>query len=686
MRLLKLFFPLVIAVLIIGIIVGDNVIQRQPKAVAVSVEDALEIPSETAAGLDHQHGSELIDPVCHMLVGKQIAATYRGKAHYFCAPQCRDAFVKSPDSFLSEVCPVCDVDDGKRTQVSADTEWAFTWEDQTCRFCSKAHRDTFAADPGGYFLHRMWGIPNWLYYLSIALVMLVSFGLLEGLERLRTRKTDAKDGDSGANEDRIDLLAWPFVRKLFQSRFLRFSVQAFVVLLFFMIILTGLWGSQHPGRNIAPILTWTLWWAGLVVLILYAGKAFCWACPWDAVSSWIERLSFWKWKIQGLGLGLKWPRGMRNIALATFMFVGLTWVELGFGVTLKPQATAWLALGMLAMSFLAVMVFERKSFCRYACLVGRVSGLYALFSPLEMRPISKETCTTCNTKDCYVGNEKGSGCPTFEFPSNMKVNTYCTLCTECLNTCPHDNMTIKLRPWGADLNHAGTPRKDEAYLALLMLSITGFHGLTMTGLWLEWTKVLSQSLNLSYTISFSLGMFLLMSAPLLVYAALVWISKALASGNGLAGQGPSYKTYFIRYAYALLPIALFYHLAHNAGHMLMEGQKVIPMFSNPFGFALGEQWNVMGFSGVGPWNLFGTVDAHVPPLVSLPALWLIQVLLVLVGHVYSLWAARNVSRALFESPGQATRSQIPMLLAMVLFSVFSLWLLKQPMEMRISAM
>ena len=37
-------------------------------------------------------------------------------------------------------------------------------------------------------------------------------------------------------------------------------------------------------------------------------------------------------------LGL--PRIVRNISIATVLFVGLTWVELGFGVTMRPAATA----------------------------------------------------------------------------------------------------------------------------------------------------------------------------------------------------------------------------------------------------------------------------------------------------------------------------------------------------------
>ena len=41
---------------------------------------------------------------------------------------------------------------------------------------------------------------------------------------------------------------------------------------------------------------------------------------------------------------------------------------------------------------------------------------------------------------------------------------------------------------------------------------------------------------------------------------------------------------------------------------------------------------------------------------------------------------------LFQDPKAALRSQIPMLAAMALFSLLSLWRLKQPMERRASAM
>jgi hypothetical protein len=188
----------------------------------------------------------------------------------------------------------------------------------------------------------------------------------------------------------------------------------------------------------------------------------------------------------------------------------------------------------------------------------------------------------------------------------------------------------------------------------------------MTGAWGKVTHWIEATLHVGEMAAFSIGMAGLMIAPSLTYAGLVAVSRWMARESTVG-----YRDYFIRYAYALLPIALFYHLAHNSEHLLMEGQKVVALLSDPFG------WQ---------WNLFGTANWTLQPLIDLPTLWIVQVAFVLIGHVYSLWTARRAAGALFSNPKAALRSQIPMLLAMILFSLASLWLLKQPMEMRTSAM
>ncbi len=302
-------------------------------------------------------------------------------------------------------------------------------------------------------------------------------------------------------------------------------------------------------------------------------------------------------------------------------------------------------------------------------LVGRVRGLYALFGGVEVRHVKDDVCHTCHTKECIKGSDDAYGCPTFEYPGKMASNTYCIQCAECLQACPHDNLAVNLRPWGADLA-ADTvkPRSDEAYLALLMLAISGFHGLTMTPVW----RTLTDAIPGGHVFSFTTGMALLMIAPILVYAMLVGWSYRIALGaQPTIGEQLTYRDYFIRYAYCVLPIALFYHLAHNMEHLLMEGPKALALASDPFGWG---------------WNVFGTAAWRIPPLVSLDILWILQVVLVAVGHIYSLWAAQKISRRTFSDPVAASRSQWPLLLGMIAFSVFSLWLLKQPMEMRTSVM
>jgi len=648
----------------------DHCRQRYQSGAAAASRVA-SLPSATA-------GPVHIDPVCHMEVAAAWGreARHEGHSYFFCTEECRDRFAASPASFLGDRCVVCSRLNDPAQVVTA------TYLGKTWRLCSGEHRQQFKADPAAFFMHTMWGIPTWMYYLSIAGVLVVSFGVLErrghapavgerspqaGLVQLQPLPQAAATARAG---DRINLLGSRIVRFFATSRVVRFAAQAVIVGLFFLVIAAGLFGNQNPALNIAPLLTWTVWWGGLVILIMFAGKAWCWVCPWDAVAGWMEKLRFWKKTDDGLSLNLQWPRPLRNIAIATVLFVGLTWVELGFGVTMRPAITAYLALAMLLMAIFSAFLFEKKGFCRYACLVGRVSGLYAMFSGVEVRSKDQSVCRTCAGKECVHGSQRAYGCPTFLFPGYLASNTYCIQCMECVQACPEDNLALNLRPWGADLIGQHRPRTDEAYLALLMLSITGFHGLTMTPNWARLTGWLSRSLSLGNLLAFSLGMTLLMLLPILVYAALIGLSYTL--GNSARSSGPrSYHEYFVRYAYALLPIALFYHLAHNLEHLLMEGPKVVALLSDPFG------WN---------WNVFGTANWRIPPLVSLDVLWIIQVGLVLIGHVYSLWIAHHTSRQLFPDLASARRSQLPMLAAMIAFSVFSLWLLKQPMEMRTSAM
>src|SRR5690606_29309617 len=69
-------------------------------------------------------------------------------------------------------------------------------------------------------------------------------------------------------------------------------------------------------------------------------------------------------------------------------------------------------------------------------------------------------------------------------------NQYCTLCTECVKSCPHDNIALNLRSSGADLLHPHRAKSDEAYMAILVFIVSAFHGAAMIPLWKQYESEL----------------------------------------------------------------------------------------------------------------------------------------------------------------------------------------------------
>lgn len=497
--------------------------------------------------------------------------------------------------------------------------------------------------PGGA-APLMPGVPVWLFCVAATSILVVSFLFLQ--------VRNGTGSGQPVRGRRLDLFRVPGLKWLIRGKWFVPGAQLAVFGLFTLVILAGLFGNQDPGRNITPVITWTVWWTWLVLVILFLGKIWCTVCPWMALAN----------LFSGRGLNRRWPRRLRNIWIATFLFVALTWFELGFGVTEKPWLTATLGLVMVLASIATVLVYERKAFCRYACLVGRVSGLYSMFAASELRSTDPGACRSCVTKDCYHGNARAQPCPTHQFIGAMETNTYCTLCFECVKACPTDNVSWNLRPPGADLTESTRTRVDEAYLAVILLSMSAFHGLSMTPVWEQLVSGIQGATGAGWLAAFSAGMAGLIALPLLLYYGICDVMRRLAGD-----REHSTRLLFIRFSYSLLPIALFYHLAHNLQHIFFEGKKLVRAASDPFG------WD---------WNLFGTAGMAIDAMLPVHIGWGLQVLLIVVGHLFGILIAHQVASAMYADRRQATLSQIPMLLAMLLFSFQSLWLLAQPMVMR----
>ena len=521
------------------------------------------------------------------------------------------------------------------------------------------------------YVHLMPGIPNEAFFAGVILILLLSFTLFE--------RHGKRDRHARRKYWQFELTSIPWLRRAIKSRWFQPAVQLPVVISFLAVIVIGLVGSQEPGRNLAPVLTWNIWWIGLIFLVLLFGNVWCFMCPWTAIPDWIMRGSLTK-VVQVKSLAKKYPRFKLWMWPAIVLFAFITWLEIVFDAANRPWLTSMLGIFMIVLSWVLLVVYERKAMCRYVCYVGRVSGQYAMMGMIELRRRDGEQCRVCKTKDCYRGSERGYPCPTHEFMGAMNENQYCTLCTECVKSCPHDNIALNLRPSGEDVLHSHRSRADEAYMALLVFIVSAFHGAAMIPLWMEWENslraaiidgqtallgadVLGFSGSAGGLMTFTVMMLACIVGPGLIYAALCWVMR-LASGRRDIGT----RKLFVKFSYTLLPIALFYHLAHNAVHVFWEWSKLWRLLSDPLGWGH---------------DFFGTARAPLTALWSPETIWYIQVGLVVIGHIYGIYVAqREANRLYADDRGAALRVHLVMMVGMIAMSVLSLWLIAQPMFMR----
>mgnify|MGYP005842522439 CR=1 FL=1 len=480
-------------------------------------------------------------------------------------------------------------------------------------------------------------------YLAVSLAFLA--WLLGGRTASRRR------GSLPASPHAFNLLELPWFGRLARSRWYLPLFQIPTLLVFVAVLYFGFRGPPDASRNPATVLTWIIWWPGLVLLILLLGRIWCLMCPFGSLGDAVQR----RWSLQ-----LKLPRPLRNLWGQVLIFQVLTWAFLYWQIDARPRATAWL-LAVLALAAMAVAaLFERRSFCRYLCPIGGLIGLYSTVSPLELRVKSREVCRSHQGRDCVVGNERGRACPMLEFPGNLDRNVYCNLCLECVKACPLDNLRLSLRPPGKDLWTTAHRQADETAAVAILWGITLLEALLMA----RWG---GRPGLISYT---ALYLGTTMGLPLTLLGAAAFL-----------GGGGKWKEGLKKLGYTLVPLGLAMHLAHNLEHLLVDGPLLV------------AAWE----SARETLGLGGSPMAIAPPLVRPTTLFYIQLFTLLAGLLVSLQVG---TRLLGPSPGPGeevgpdstglhsrpvSRARLaPMWGAIALFSALNYYALGLPMGSRAS--
>ncbi|MFC1880532.1 4Fe-4S binding protein [Thermodesulfobacteriota bacterium] len=493
--------------------------------------------------------------------------------------------------------------------------------------------------------------PNSPYYLFISLSIWLVFSLLLYI------RTDAGSAFTGFK--RINLFeTWPWLKKIFKLRSFQFFVILPNFIVFYLFILSSLGGSPVGNRNIAIIFVWILWWFVLKAIIVpLGGRLWCMVCPLPAPAEWLSRRTltgvryiqkpFRKLHHRFTGLQKDWPKVMDNIWLQNVLFLAL--ISFGMILITRPVATAFMFLAILLMSLILALIYRRRIFCQYLCPVGGFLGTYSMASVTELRAIDRDICKKHKEKSCFSGGPEGWACPWKQYIGTMNRNNYCGMCTECIKSCPKDNIGLFLRPFGTDRMPRGY---DEMFNIIIMLVVAIVFSITMGGPW----SVIKDAANVTESrelIPFFIYVSTIWGLALVVFPGLFAL-VALVSKR-LIGDQVGFRDLILCLSFMLVPIGIFAWIAFSLPMLMVNYSYILIVLSDPLG---------MG------WDLLGTVNFTFKPFIPewIP---IIQGIIMLAGIYFSLSRGYlGLKNLLPESISRFKALLPPSIFALIVVNVF----------------
>ena len=469
----------------------------------------------------------------------------------------------------------------------------------------------------------------------------------------------------GAGLDRRELTRLGPVRRAVLLPSFQFWTVLPTLALVVVVLVSAAVGLEHPSANFGTVVTWIVWWGGLLVSFVLVGRAWCLVCPIGAIPEWLQRLSPWWGSRYTAGLGLPWPRRLRNLWLPTALFVVFVFLDNGYGMSNSPRMTAGL-IAVLALGAAWVsLVFERRAFCRYLCPLTAFIGTCALTSVFELRRRDPAPCrNACPTKDCYRGNARRYGCPMGEFPGGgLESNLHCILCTECVKSCPHDNIALRWRAPGRDLWAMARPRLDGACAAAVIVGLATVVPLLALAFLPELRSLLARLLPAGVPPNDPPRL----AAVVLVFGIGLAATLGLLHATSLLSRWASGSTrmttraLFTRYAYALIPVGLSKLLADLLDHAF----RTWGVLSNVTSALL------LDF----PWNRVMPERASATDLLGPLAVYGLQVALLLGGLLWSLEALRRTAPGPAADRASRVASFLPIAGLALVLTLASLWTL-----------
>ena len=457
---------------------------------------------------------------------------------------------------------------------------------------------------------------------------------------------------------RFNLLALPGAT--LTSRIKSAVAQVISVLLLLLVIAASLFGSDNPLTNISPTFVWIIWWVGMGYIAALFGNLWMLINPWKALYEWTEwllqilgaKIPFALSLSKGMSAGLRpYPAGW-DMMPALIAFLAFVWLENVYPGSIIPRYLGVIIIAYSVYTFGGMLLYGKHTWLRCGDPFAVLFGIFARFSPTEVRVLGGN-CASCEL-DCAPGV---SGIR--PEPVEGQEESDCVDCYACYDRAEPAQRQFNIRPWSAGLVNVGRVSWQACAFVILALAAVTFDGLQETTNWLTVQTVGLRLLGPGgVSVIDTLGVVLI---PLLFLGIYLLFCLGI---RALSREQASLSEVARAYVFSLVPIALAYNMAHFLSLLLVQGQLIIPLASDPFGFR---------------WDIFGTAGYRIDPtVISTKLAWIVSIAAIIIGHIVSVYIAHTI--AIRRAPGHALalRGQYPMLALMVFYTAVSLWIIAQP--------
>lgn len=199
---------------------------------------------------------------------------------------------------------------------------------------------------------------------------------------------------------------------------------------------------------------WGLWFPLLFLSVIFTSRSWCGLlCPMGAASEWVNKI----------GLQRPIPGWLRWKGTPVISFIATTVLGQTLGVRDHAEAAAGLFGGTMAAALLIGFLYGRKkrAWCRHACPIGRVLGLYSRMGTVQFSPKVR-----LPGQDSY--SEKGV-CPTLIALARKSESRHCIECFRCVNPKAKGSVRMELRRPGVEIENIRDHRANPVEVWFLFL-------------------------------------------------------------------------------------------------------------------------------------------------------------------------------------------------------------------------